>query len=216
MSLTLWLGFLLAAILIAVSPGPGAATSMSNGLRHGFTAALCAISGLQMALIIQLSIVAAGLGALLATSSTAFGLLKLFGAAYLIWLGIQKWRERPETGTGQTNEMNAYLETGGTAPLARTLFIQGLLVNLSNPKAIVFMAALTPQFIDPARPQWPQFLIIGLTMCAVDTVVMSAYALLATRLRGWLHDKRALTAQNRFFGGVFVGAGILLATSARN
>ena len=216
MSLTLWLGFLLAAILIAVSPGPGAATSMSAGLRHGYAATLCAIAGLQMALIIQLSIVAAGLGALLATSSTAFGLLKLFGAAYLIWLGIQKWRETPEVQSVQTNEMSDRLETGTTVSLARKLFIQGLLVNLSNPKAIVFMAALTPQFIDPARPQWPQFVIIGLTMCVVDSVVMSGYALLATRLRGWLNDRRALTAQNRFFGGVFVGAGILLATSARN
>ena len=205
MSLTLWLGFLLAAILIAVSPGPGAATSMSIGLRHGYGSALRAILGLQLALAIQLSVVAAGLGALLAASTTAFDLMKLLGAAYLIWLGVQKWRAPAAAQTGDDPD---------TVP--RGLVWQGLLVNLTNPKAIVFMAALTPQFIDPARPQWPQFLIIGLTMCGVDTIVMSGYALLATRLRRWLHDAAAQRAQNRFFGGVFVGAGVLLATSGRN
>jgi len=91
-----------------------------------------------------------------------------------------------------------------------------LLVNLTNPKAIVFIAALVPQFIDPTRSQWPQFLIIALTMFSVDVLVMSCYALLATRLRRWLHDPKALKAQNRFFGGVFVGAGVLLAASGRN
>lgn len=205
MALTTWLAFLLAAILIAVSPGPGAATSMSVGLRHGYLAALRAIFGLQVALAVQLSIVGAGLGALLATSATAFNIMKFLGAAYLIWIGIQKWRDTPQA-----------VEEGSLAIEPRGLFLQGLLVNLTNPKAIVFIAALTPQFIDPARPQWLQFLIIGATMCGVDSIVMSGYALLATRLRRWLHDLRAMKAQNRFFGGVFVGAGVLLATSVRN
>jgi len=178
---------------------------MSAGLRHGYGAALRAILGLQAALIVQLAVVAAGLGALLATSAWAFDFVKFSGAAYLIWLGIQKWRAAP-------HEMDA--STVALAP--RGLFVQGLLVNLSNPKAIVFVAALVPQFIDPARPQWPQFLIIGLTMCAVDTLVMSGYALLVARLRRWLHDPSALRAQNRLFGGIFVVAGLLLATSSRH
>ena len=205
MALTTWLAFLFAATLIAVSPGPGAATSMSVGLRHGYWAALRAILGLQSALVIQLSIVAAGLGALLAASTTAFNIMKLLGAAYLIWLGIQKWCEAPQAVEGE----NIAMPPSG-------LFVQGLLVNLTNPKAIVFIAALTPQFIDPGRPQWLQFLILAATMCGVDTVVMSGYALLATHLRRWLNDARAMKAQNRFFGGIFVGAGMLLATSGRN
>ncbi len=205
MALSTWLAFLLAAILIAISPGPGAATSMSVGLRHGYGAALRAIGGLQAALLIQLGIVFAGLGALLMASTTAFEIMKYIGAGYLVWLGIQKWRDVPQAldDTSATDRPNG-------------LFIQGLLVNLTNPKAIVFMAALTPQFIDPARSQWLQFLILSATMCGVDTVVMSGYALLATRLRHWLRDLRAMKAQNRFFGGVFVGAGVLLATTTRN
>jgi homoserine/homoserine lactone efflux protein len=205
MPLSTWLAFLLAAVLIAVSPGPGAATSMSVGLRHGYWVALRAIGGLQAALLIQLGIVFAGLGALLMASTTAFEIMKFVGAGYLVWLGIQKWRDVPHAldDTSATERPNG-------------LFVQGLLVNLTNPKAIVFMAALTPQFIDPARSQWLQFLILSATMCGVDTLVMSGYALLASRLRRWLHDLRAMKAQNRFFGGVFVGAGFLLATTSRN
>ena len=205
MALSTWLAFLLAAILIAVSPGPGAATSMSVGLRHGYLAALRAIGGLQAALLIQLGVVFAGLGALLMASTTAFEIMKFVGAGYLVWLGIQKWREIPHA----LDDTSAVSRPNG-------LFLQGLLVNLTNPKAIVFMAALTPQFIDPARSQWLQFLILSATMCGVDTLVMSGYALLASRLRRWLRDLRAMKAQNRFFGGVFVGAGVLLATTSRN
>ena len=178
---------------------------MSSGLRYGYGAALRVIFGLQSALIIQLAIVAVGLGALLTASTLAFDIVKFIGAAYLIWLGIQKWRSAPQ----EIDENTAVAAPEG-------LFREGLLVNLTNPKAIVFIAALTPQFIDPALPKWPQFMIIGLTMCSVDTLVMSGYALLATRLRRWLHDPKSLRAQNRFFGGIFVGAGVLLATSARS
>ena len=204
MLLSLWLGFLLAAILIAVSPGPGAAVAMSCGLRYGYAAALRSIFGLESALLIQLTIVAVGLGALLTASTLAFDIVKFCGAAYLVWLGIQKWRSSPQEIQENKPPMSS-----------NALFIEGLLVNLANPKAIVFIAALTPQFIDPTRPQWPQFLIIGATMCTIDILVMSGYALLATRLRHWLHDPKALKAQNRFFGGVFVGAGLLLASTGR-
>lgn len=204
MVLSLWLGFLLAAILIAVSPGPGAAVAMSCGLRYGYAAALRSIFGLESALLIQLTIVAVGLGALLTASTLAFDIVKFCGAAYLVWLGIQKWRSSPQEIQENKPPMSS-----------NALFIEGLLVNLANPKAIVFIAALTPQFIDPTRPQWPQFLIIGATMCTIDILVMSGYALLATRLRHWLHDPKALKAQNRFFGGVFVGAGLLLASTGR-
>ena len=205
MSLTLWLAFLATVTAIALSPGPGAVTSMSAGLRYGYWPALRAILGLQAALLIQLAIVAGGLGALLATSALAFDIVKFIGATYLIWIGVQKWRSPPQE-----------IDESGATLAARGLFLQGLLVNLSNPKAIIFVAALVPQFIDPLQPQGPQVLIIGLTMCVVDTLVMSAYALLVSRLRRWLHDPQALRAQNRLFGGIFIAAGILLATSERH
>ena len=145
MSLHLWFGFLAATLVVALSPGPGAVLSMSVGLRHGYRHALVAILGLQTALLLQLALVAIGLGALLAASENAFLAVKLAGAAYLVWLGIQKWRA--PVGEGGAS-VDAELKSG--------FYRQGILVNLGNPKAIVFIAALVPQFIDP-----------GLQVCAL-------------------------------------------------
>jgi len=204
MSLGVWLAFLAAAIVIAISPGPGAVLSMSTGMRHGYRAAFIAILGLQAALLIQLAVVALGFGALLATSESAFTLLKMCGAAYLVWLGIQRWRAPPEQLV--TDQPRS----------GRGLFMQGLLVNLGNPKAIIFIGALVPQFIMPAAPLLPQYAAIAATLCLTDMVVMSCYALAALHLGGWLRNPSALRLQNRLFGGLFVSAGAALALSARN
>ncbi|MCK9261091.1 MAG: homoserine/homoserine lactone efflux protein [Azoarcus sp.] len=206
MSWNLWLPFLVASLVISVSPGPGAVLSMATGLRHGYGAALRSIAGLQAALLLQLAVVTLGLGALLATSATAFLVVKIAGAVYLVWLGVAKWRARVEV----VDEAD-----GAPSRSHGGLFIQGLLVNLTNPKAIVFMAALVPQFMVPTAPQWPQTLVIASTMLVVDTVVMSCYALLATRFRPLLRNPNALKVQNRVFGGLFVGAGAFLAASSR-
>jgi homoserine/homoserine lactone efflux protein len=204
MTLTVWFGFLLASILIAITPGPGAVISMSTGMRHGYWAALMAIFGLQTAILIHLAIVALGLGALLATSETAFSVVKFCGAAYLVWLGLQKWRAPA-------------VPVDANAPPVRRkgLFFQGVLVNLTNPKAIIFIAALVPQFVNPGQAQVPQYLLIAATLCLTDLTVMSGYALAAVHLGRWLHDPIAIRRQNRLFGGLFVSAGALLAASSR-
>lgn len=204
MTLTTWFGFLLASILIAITPGPGAVISMSTGMRHGYWAALTAILGLQTAILVHLLIVALGLGALLATSATAFSLVKFLGAAYLVWLGIQKWRA-------------PVIPVDALAPPLRRkgLFLQGVLVNLTNPKAIIFIGALVPQFVNPVLPQMPQYFLIAATLCLTDLTVMSGYALAALHLGRWLHDPVAIRLQNRIFGGLFVSAGALLAISSR-
>ncbi|MBS1143927.1 MAG: homoserine/homoserine lactone efflux protein [Proteobacteria bacterium] len=204
MTLAVWLGFFLASVLIAITPGPGAVISMSTGMRHGYLAALTAILGLQVAILLHLFIVALGLGALLAASETAFSLVKFVGAAYLVWLGIQKWRAPP------TPVDEAAVDVG-----RKGLFLQGLLVNLTNPKAIIFVGALVPQFVDSGQPLIPQYLLIAATLCATDLTVMSGYALAAVHLGRWLHDPRSIRLQNRLFGGLFASAGALLAASSR-
>lgn len=205
MSFALWLGFLLASVLIAITPGPGAVLSMSIGMRYGYRSALLAILGLQAALLLQLVVVALGLGALLAASETAFGLLKLAGAAYLIWLGVQKWRAPVAAVVAASGDLSK-----------RGLFVQGLLVNLTNPKAIVFIGALVPQFIDPAQPVAAQYAVIAATLCATDVIVMSGYAVLALQMGRWLGEARHVRWQNRIFGAVFVTAGSMLAVSSRH
>ncbi|MGE5471849.1 MAG: LysE family transporter [Bacteroidota bacterium] len=205
MSLHVWLGFLLAAILIAVTPGPGAVASMSTGLRHGYWSALAVILGLQAAILLHLTLVAIGLGALLAASQTAFDMLKLVGAAYLVWLGVRKWRAAP-------SPIDPLLPAGER----RGLFLQGLLVNLTNPKAVIFIGALVPSFIDTSVEQFPQYLVIAITLCLTDMAVMSGYALLAARLGNRLQAPALQRAQNRLFGGLFVSAGVLLGVSSRS
>ena len=206
MSWSVWVAFLVASVVIAVSPGPGAVLSIATGLRHGYSGAVQAILGLQSALLIQLAVVAAGLGAVLAASSTAFLVLKGVGASYLVYLGVRKWRAPVEVGSDE--------QSLAGAP-RRGSYVQGLLVNLTNPKALIFMVALVPQFVLPTEPQVVQFLIIAVTMVLTDFVVMSCYALLAGRCRGWLHSPRMIRTQNRLFGGLFVSAGALLALSSK-
>ncbi len=204
MSLATWLGFLLAAVMIAVTPGPGAFLSMSTGGRHGYWAAFIAILGLQVAILVHLLIVAVGFGALLAASETAFFVVKLMGAAYLVWLGIAKWRAPLSPVDGNL----VSLPRGG-------FFLQGLLVNLINPKAIIFIGALVPQFINPAQPILAQYLIVAATLSSIDVVTMSVYALAAVRMNQWMHNPKAIQLQNRTFGGLFFSAGVFLAGSAR-
>ena len=200
MSFAAWLGFLLAAILIAVTPGPGAVLSMSTGIRTGYWSALSAILGLQVAILIHLVIVAVGFGALIATSETAFAVVKFLGAAYLVWLGIQKWRTAPRPGDADP----VPVQRGG-------LFVQGLLVNLTNPKAIIFIGALVPQFIDPhTEHKALAFILLGVLFNLNSIPVNSGWALAA----GWMARRnavqRGLHWLDRAAGVLFIGFGLKL------
>lgn len=204
MTLNVWLGFLLAVILLAVTPGPGAVLSMSCGMRYGYWIALRAILGLQTALLVHLLIIALGLGALLASSEAAFDVLKLAGALYLIWLGVQKWRY-----------VSSLLDPVDKVAPSGMHYLQGILVNLTNPKAVLFTGALLPQFIDVANPLLPQYLIIAATMCLVDLLVMSVYALAAERIAMSLNGREGVQQMNRVLAALFVTVGAWLAISSR-
>ena len=207
MSLQLFLTFVLAAMVISISPGAGAVNTMSNGLRYGVRNSMPAILGLQLGYGAQVVIVGVGLGALLASSELVFSLVKWLGAAYLIWLGYQKWREAPLSLEAAEAEQT---EKAGRR------FWQAAFVNLINLKATVFLVALFPQFIVADAPQLPQFLIMGTTLIIVDILVMLGYATLAARLSGWFKDPKHQQSQNRVFGGLFMAAGTLLASYSRS
>jgi len=197
-----WVTFLGAAILISVSPGAGAILSMATGLTHGLRRSYWSTVGLEIGLMVQLALVAVGLGAALANSVLAFTIIKWLGVAYLIYLAVRQWRA---AGV----DLRAQMATSGSGG-AGSLLTRGTLVNLTNPKGLVFLLAVLPQFVTPAAPLLPQYLVIGATMVAVDLVVMGGYAGLAARLLGVLSTPRQQLAVNRVFSGLFAAAAVVL------
>ncbi len=207
MPLATWLAFFLASWLISLSPGPGALSCMVAGMRYGYVRGLWNILGLEIGLLAVLAIVGAGLGAVLAASTVAFATIKWAGVAYLVWLGIEQWRAPaavlvPDGAHGRGGAIHAFVA-------------RGFLVNATNPKGIVFMLAVLPQFIDPAKPQLVQYLVCAATLVFTDLVVMSIYTGLAAKLLRLLRTPAHVRAVNRTFGALFVAAGALLATFRR-
>ena len=200
-----WLAYFLAAWLIALSPGSGAVLSMSHGLQYGVRQTTATIVGLQIGLASILLVAGAGVGALLLASTTAFMVVKVLGAGYLIWLGVKQWRAPVD---GAASDAAAPSEPAGLS--VRQRLLRGALTNATNPKGIVFMVAVLPQFIDPNKPLALQLAMLLVTTLAVDSVVMHGYAFLASRLRALMQSVRARKTQNRVFGGVLMGMGASL------
>jgi homoserine/homoserine lactone efflux protein len=208
MAWEIWLAFIGAAVVIAVSPGAGAIQSMATGLTHGVRRGYWSILGLEIGLMLQLLLVALGLGALVTSSIVAFNVVKWIGVAYLIYLAVRQWRTatrdlREQVGTATSD--------GGRAALV----LRGFLVNATNPKGLVFFLAVLPQFVVPTAPLLPQYLAIGVTMVAVDVVVMGLYTGLAVRLLHWMHTPRQQTIVNRVFSGLFATAAVVLSLVRR-
>ncbi len=207
MSLDIWIAYSIACIVISVSPGAGAVNTMSNGLHYGVRHSLPAILGLQLGYGAQFVIVGIGLGTVLASSNALFDAIKWLGVVYLVWLGMQKWRQPMlKIDDASTSTDLAY----------QRRFWQAALVNLTNPKATVFLVALLPQFLELDKPQLPQFSIMTLTGISVDILVMLGYATLATTIARWMKSDRHQRLLNRLFGSMFVIAAGLMASYQRD
>ncbi len=202
MDLHTWLAFVAATCVIAISPGSGAVLAMSHGLSYGVRRTSVTILGLQLGLLLLLLVAGAGVGSLLLASETAFNTVKVLGACDLIYIGWSQWR----AGTGNA------LQGGAVAPAGpwQRRFAIGFLTNATNPKGIVFMVAVLPQFMTDTRPLWMQLLVMAATSLVIDLTVMHGYALGASSLRRMMQSPRAMRNQNRVFGGVLmaVGAGL--------
>jgi len=208
MELTTWLTFFAASWAISISPGAGAVAAMSAGLNHGFARGYAMVVGLVLGIWTQVLVVGLGLGALIATSSLAFAVVKWLGVGYLVWLGIKQWR-------APAVPMVAEDAGGPVATPARTLILRGWMVNAVNPKGTVFLLAVVPQFLDLTHSLSTQYLVIAGTLAFTDFVVMGVYTLLAARVLRLLKSPRQIKAMNRAFGGLFVMAGGLLALFKR-
>ncbi|MDX7881818.1 LysE family transporter [Acinetobacter nosocomialis] len=203
MSLQVWFAYMLACWVISISPGAGAIASMSSGLNYGFRHGYWNAIGLQIALLIQIMIVAAGVGVLFATTPLAFQAVKWFGVAYLLYLAYLQW-------TAPVKDIEIQHEKKDKSVSA--LLFNGFVVNISNPKAIVFLLAVLPQFLDLSKPQWIQYLIMAATMVTIDLIVMAGYTGLASKVLRLLRSPKQQKYLNRSFAVMFSCAALLLST----
>lgn len=206
MSLNIWLAYVAAVFVISGTPGPNMLLSLTHGIHHGLMRTTSTMLGLLSGLAIILSISIGGLGAVLVASTTAFQVIKYAGAVYLVYLGIKVWR------TADTRLVTA------SRPLAASGWARyrtGVLVSLSNPKAILFCVAFFPQFIDRRQALAPQASILLITFAVIETCWMLIYAGGGSRLAAWLRTGNRMRWFNRASGGVFIGAGVLLGTLRR-
>ena len=204
MELSTWLLFLSIALVAILSPGPAVLLSVTNSLTHGFTKSVFSSLGNIIGIFVVSSAAALGLGAVLQTSILLFTALKIFGAIYLIYLGISQWKSKH-------NIFEKPIETSKSNQGIRKSFVQGFLVAISNPKAILFFTALFPQFIDLSKHIFVQFIILTTTFMFFSFTILLIYALSAHSAKGWFAKSNRAIWLNRISGTVFItfGLGIL-------
>jgi threonine/homoserine/homoserine lactone efflux protein len=202
MSVELWLAFAAASVVLLAIPGPTVLLVTSYALGHGRRSAAPIVAGVALGDFTAMTASLLGLGVLLAASSTVFTLLKLTGAAYLVWLGIRLWRA-PVAQEGE-----AARPAAGPAGM----FLHAYAVTALNPKGIVFFVAFLPQFLDPSRPALAQMAVMEATFLALAVLNASLYAALASAARRTIRRPSVQRAVNRLGGSLLVGAG--LATAA--
>lgn len=208
MTLSTWLLYVAAVLVLTVTPGPSVLMCISTSVQHGPRRALIASLGSTTAIACIMLLSMLGLGTVLAASEVLFSMLKWLGAAYLAYLGVTSLLAKASSLTvpdATTPRVNAH-----------ALYARGMLVGASNPKALLFFGALFPQFIEPSAPQVSQFLILGVTFIFFELFWLSIYALTAARARRWLQEPRRSTLFNKVTGAVFLLAAGLLATTKRN
>ena len=203
MEITTWLLFIAVAIIAVISPGPAILLSISNSIRFGIGKVALSSLGNICGLLILSTAAIFGLGAILKTSTTLFMLIKLVGAAYLIYLGIRQWRSK----TNFFSAVEAAAKTNKTKSNKR-FFIEGFLIAMTNPKAILFFTALFPQFINTQQALVPQFLIMTFTFMALSFTTLLSYGLLANKAKTWLSTGQRAKWFNRTLGSLFVLIGI--------
>ncbi len=205
----LWL-FVLAGLLLNITPGPDMAYIMGRSAQLGARAGAVAALGITAGCFVHIAAAALGLSAILATSAEAFFILKLVGAVYLVWVGISLLRHAGASGAAAANAKAAISLRG--------IFLQGFLTNALNPKVALFFLAFLPQFISAGAPSKAlAFIVLGLVFCATGTVVCLLIAWFTARASAALGTGSAVrTWMERALGGLFVLLGIRLAFLQRS
>lgn len=205
--------FLATCFFLSATPGPNMLSALSMGVRHGLGGAAWGGIGMCAALGMLAALSALGLGVLLAASPTAFMIFKWLGVAYLVWLGVQALRA-PVPAEGEEAAAASAVTGKGWEGSRAGLFMQGTLITASNPKALIFMAAFFPQFLDPAQPVAPQLSILVAVMLVIEFGWIMTYAAGGRTLARRLSGRRATLWLNRGTGLLLIAAGLLLALAA--
>ncbi len=199
MALEVWLTYVTTVLLLMCTPGPSHLLMISNSMINGFNRSIATATGDLTANILQMLAAGLGLAALLSATKYGFTFVKWAGIAYLVWLGIQQFRKS-----------FSKIETQKSKPTSlKRLWLQGFITSAANPKAVIFFAALFPQFIEANQNFWMQMLILGATYIAIDAMFLLSYGYsagwIATKVKGqmgaWI---------NRLTGSCLIGAAILL------
>ncbi len=207
MDLHAWLAFVAASALMGVIPGPAVVSIVGYALSSGRRVALASVAGIALGNLVAISLSLCGVGALLAASSLAFGLLKWAGVAYLIALGLMtlsRSRDVSATGAARAPPMSA-----------RAAFMGNFAVGIFHPKTIVFFVAFVPAFISPGASYARQAAMLAATFCCVVGVTDTFYALGASRMAGSLRGSRATLWSRRAGGGALIAAGVAAAAARR-
>jgi threonine/homoserine/homoserine lactone efflux protein len=202
------LAFAVACVLILLVPGPSVLFTVGRAISAGRRVALLTVCGNALGVFTQTVAIAVGLGPVIAASATAYTVLKVAGAAYLIWLGVQAWRTRRATA--------AVLVAGGRVTPTMHALRDGAVVGVTNPKSFVFFAALMPQFVDPARPVAAQVLSLGVVFVVLAVLYDGTIAVIAARVRDWFASSPRRVERLGGAGGIaMVGVGASLLVTGR-
>ena len=202
MPLETLVAFAMATAILILIPGPSIMLTVAHATQHGARRTMLTVLGAGLACLIHVLIAAAGIGWLMVLAAQWFEVLRWSGVIYLVYVGVQAWRAGAHAGDEEPPRRSG-----------RSLFAEGFLVTLSNPKGIIFVAAFFPQFLDPSLPPLPQFTILSVTYLVIAGSLTAAYAFVAERAMALLHGDGAARLRCRLTGGVLVGCGLLLAAA---
>lgn len=198
----LYVGVAAATILL---PGPAVMLTINNSIQRGLLMSVAGILGIALAILVVAIISATSLGIILASSVMAFTLVKLVGAVYLIYLGIKIWRTKISINSSKVHQERSYVKC----------FIEGFLVSISNPKAIIFFMSIFPQFIDLSKAYEPQFILLAVTFSLLVILIHTTYAIFSSFAKSRLSSMKFRSLLNKVSGGIFVGFGVGLAASSK-
>ncbi|MDP2520938.1 LysE family translocator [Neptunomonas phycophila] len=198
----IYVGVAIATILL---PGPAVMLTLNNSIQRGILKSLAGILGIALAILLVAIISATSLGIVLASSAIAFNIIKIVGAAYLIYLGIKMFRSEATNNDLFKEQEGSFFKC----------FMEGFLVSVSNPKAVIFFMSIFPQFIDLTQEYTPQFILLAVTFSFLVIVIHTIYAVSASFAKSKLSSQNGSSLLNKISGGVFVSFGVGLAASSK-